>query len=131
MKRRLAAILVADVAGYSSLMEADEEGTAERMSACRAIADAEIAKTDGRLFKAMGDAVLVEFASPMNAVRCAVGIRNTLALTEQGQDQPLTMRFGLHLADVTLMFRSDGHLPTSGLTSSISQEIAFRCGGTL
>jgi adenylate cyclase len=100
MKRRLAAILVADVVGYSSLMEADEEGTAERMSACRAIADAEIAKTDGRLFKAMGDAVLAEFASPMNAVRCAVGIRNTLALTEQDQDQPLTMRFGLHLADV-------------------------------
>jgi len=100
MKRRLAAILVADVAGYSSLMEADEEGTAARMAACRSIADAEIAKADGRLFKAMGDAVLAEFASPMNAVRCAVGIRNALVLAEQGQDQPLTMRFGLHLADV-------------------------------
>src|SRR5918999_1116092 len=100
MKRRLAAILVADVAGYSSLMEADEEGTAARMAACRVIFDAEIAKADGRLFKAMGDAVLAEFASPMNAVRCAVGIRNALVLAEQGQDRPLTMRFGLHLADV-------------------------------
>jgi adenylate cyclase len=100
MKRRLAAILVADVAGYSSLMEADEEGTAARMAACRAIADAEIAKTDGRLFKAMGDAVLAEFASPMNAVHGAVGIRDALALAEHGQDRPLTMRFGLHLADV-------------------------------
>jgi adenylate cyclase len=100
MKRRLVAILVADVAGYSSLMEADEEGTAARMAACRAIADAEITKADGRLFKAMGDALLAEFASPMNAVRCAVGIRNALALAEHGQDQPLTMRFGLHLADV-------------------------------
>jgi class 3 adenylate cyclase len=100
MKRRLAAILVADVAGYSSLMEADEEGTARRMAAVRAIADAEIAKADGRLFKAMGDAVLAEFASPMNAVRCAVGIRDALALAERDQPQPLTMRFGLHLADV-------------------------------
>lgn len=79
MNRRLAAILVADVVGYSSLMEADEEGTAARMSACRAIAEAEIAKADGRLFKAMGDAVLAEFASPINAVRCAVGVRSALA----------------------------------------------------
>ena len=100
MKRRLAAILVADVAGYSSLMEADEEGTAARMAACRSIADSEIAKEDGRLFKAMGDALLAEFASPINAVRCAVGIRDALVLAEQAQDRPLTMRFGLHLADV-------------------------------
>ena len=100
MKRRLAAILVADVAGYSSLMEADEEGTAARMAVCRGIADAEIAKADGRLFKAMGDAVLAEFASPINALRCAVGIRDALVLAGQGQEAPLTMRFGLHLADV-------------------------------
>jgi class 3 adenylate cyclase/TolB-like protein len=100
MKRRLVAILVADVAGYSSLMEADEEGTAARMVACRAITDAAIAEADGRLFKAMGDAVLAEFASPMNAVRCAVGIRDRLAAAEQGKERPLTMRFGLHLADV-------------------------------
>ena len=93
-------ILVADVAGYSSLMKADEEGTAARMAACRAIADAEIAKAEGRLFKSMGDAILAEFASPINAVRCAVGIRDALVLAEQGQDRPLTMRFGVHLADV-------------------------------
>src|SRR5438876_760597 len=57
-------------------------------------------KADGRLFKAMGDAVLAEFASPINAVRCAAGIRDALMLTERGQDRPFTMRFGLHLADV-------------------------------
>jgi adenylate cyclase len=62
--------------------------------------DAEIAKCDGRLFKAMGDAVLVEFASPINAVRCAVGIRAGLLLAGQGEERPLRMRFGLHLADV-------------------------------
>jgi len=100
MKRRLAAILVADVVGYSSLMEADEEGTAERMAGCKRIAKAEIANADGRLFKTMGDAILAEFASPMNALHCAVGIRDSLALAEQKSKSPLQMRFGLHLADV-------------------------------
>ena len=100
MKRRLAAILVADVVGYSSLMEADEEGMAVRMAACREITDTEIVDAEGRLFKAMGDAVLAEFASPINAVRCAVCIRNALALAEKDSEQPLTLRFGLHLADV-------------------------------
>ncbi len=100
MKRRLAAILVADVAGYSSLMEVDEVGTARRMAGCRAIADAEIDKAEGRLFKAMGDAVLAEFGSPMNALDCAVGIRDALATTEHGPERPLSMRFGLHFADV-------------------------------
>ena len=100
MKRRLAAILVGDVAGYSSLMEADEEGTAARMATCRAIADAEITKAEGRLFKAMGDAVLAEFPSAINAVRCAVAIRDALTVSEKGQERALAMRFGLHLADV-------------------------------
>ena len=100
MKRRMAAILVADVVGYSGLMEADEDGTAQRLANCRNLIDAEIAKCDGRLFKAMGDSVLVEFASPINAVRCAVGIRAGLLLAGQGDERPLRMRFGLHLADV-------------------------------
>ena len=100
MKRRMAAILVADVVGYSGLMEADEDDTAQRLVNCRNLIDAEIAKCDGRLFKAMGDAVLVEFASPINTVRCAVGIRAGLLLARQGEERPLGMRFGLHLADV-------------------------------
>lgn len=100
MKRRLATILVGDVVGYSSLMEADEEGTAVRIRACRAITDAEITKADGRLFKEMGDAVLAEFSSPINAVRCAANIRDQFTIAEQGKDAPLKMRFGLHLADV-------------------------------
>ncbi len=100
MKRRMAAILVADVVGYSGLMEADEDGTAQRLAKCRNLIDAEITKCDGRLFKAMGDAVLVEFASPINAVRCAAGIRAGLLLAGQGDERALRMRFGLHLADV-------------------------------
>jgi adenylate cyclase len=100
MKRRIAAILVADIVGYSSLMESDEDGTAQRLAKCRALIDAEIGKFDGRLFKAMGDAVLVEFASPINAVRCAANIRAALTLSGQNETRPLRMRFGLHLADV-------------------------------
>ncbi len=100
MKRRIAAILVADIVGYSGLMETDEDGTAERLARCRGLIDAEIAKLDGRLFKAMGDAVLIEFASPINAVRCAANIRAALTLAGQNEARPLRMRFGLHLADV-------------------------------
>ena len=100
MKRRLATILVADVVGYSGLMEADEEGTASRLAACRAIIDEQVAAHEGRVFKSMGDAVLAEFASPINAVRCAVAIRSRLALAEAEVPEPLRMRFGLHLADV-------------------------------
>jgi class 3 adenylate cyclase len=108
MKRRLATILVADVVGYSSLMEADEEGTAARLAACRAVIDAQVAEGDGRVFKAMGDAVLAEFASPVNAVRCAFGIRSGLALDQQGAETPFRMRFGLHLADVLVDERVGG-----------------------
>ena len=100
MNRRMAAILVADIVGYSALMEADEEGTARCLADCRNRIAAEIAKYDGRLFKAMGDAVLVEFASPINALRCAADIRSALFLTNQGDNQPFRMRFGLHVADV-------------------------------
>ena len=89
MKRRMAAILVADIVGFSSLMEADEDGTALRLATCRHLIDEEIAKCDGRLFKAMGDAVLVEFPSPIQAVRCAVDIRTGLALAAQNEQRPI------------------------------------------
>ncbi len=100
MKRRLAAILVGDIVGFSGLMEADEEGTARSLAGCRRSIDEKIAKCGGRLFKAMGDAVLVEFASPIEAVRCAVDIRTGLALAALTEERPFRMRFGLHLADV-------------------------------
>jgi class 3 adenylate cyclase/TolB-like protein len=102
MKRRIATILVADIVGYSALMAADEEGTARRLAGWRELIDTEISKSDGRVFKAMGDAVLAEFPSPINAVRCALGIRGGLALRERESAHPLRMRFGLHLADVLI-----------------------------
>src|SRR6202040_1391816 len=71
--RRLAAILAADVAGYSRLMEADEEGTLERLKALRReLVDPKIAQHHGRIVKSTGDGLLVEFPSVVDAVRCAV-----------------------------------------------------------
>ena len=74
--RRLAAILAADVAGYSRLMGVDEEGTLERLKALRReVVDPKIAEHYGRIVKTTGDGVLVEFASVVDAVRCAVAVQ--------------------------------------------------------
>src|SRR5882672_6037101 len=74
MKRRLATILVGDVVGYSAMMEADEEGTAARVMDLTAMVHKKVKAREGRVFKTMGDAVLADFASPLNALRCAVEI---------------------------------------------------------
>ena len=74
--RRLAAILAADVAGYSRLMGADEECTLERLKALRGeLLDPKIAEHHGRIVKTTGDGMLVEFASVVDAVRCAVAVQ--------------------------------------------------------
>src|SRR5204863_4382591 len=77
--RRLAAILAADVAGYSRLMGVDEEGTLERLKALRReLLDLKIAEHHGRIVKTTGDGFLVEFASVVDAVRCAVAVQHTM-----------------------------------------------------
>jgi adenylate cyclase len=96
MKRRLAAILVGDVVGYSAMMEADEERTAARLAELTVLVGEKVEAREGRVFKTMGDAVLAEFATPLNALRCAVELRGALAELSP----PIQMRFGLHLADV-------------------------------
>jgi TolB-like protein len=102
MKRRLAAILAADVAGYSRLMEVDEEATLRTLKLFRETIDALIVRHDGRVFGSAGDSVLAEFASPVEAVRCAVGIQeengnNNANLSE---DRRMRFRIGVHLGDV-------------------------------
>src|SRR4029450_9626500 len=78
--RRVAAILVADVVGYSRLMGADEEGTLAALKTCRReLFDPKIAQYQGRIFKTTGDRALVEFASIVDAVRCALDIQRTTA----------------------------------------------------
>jgi adenylate cyclase len=75
VERRLAAILAADIAGYSRLIEADEEGTLRRLKALRAeVVDPKIADHKGRIVKATGDGLLVEFASVVDALRCRAAV---------------------------------------------------------
>src|SRR6201986_4660992 len=78
--RRLAAILAADVAGYSRLIGADEQGTLNRLRAIREdVIDPKIAEHRGRLVKTTGDGILVEFSSVVDALRCATEIQNAMA----------------------------------------------------
>ena len=76
MDRKLAAILAADVVGYSALMEQDEQGTFERIKTGRKeLFEPEIARHHGHVFKLMGDGLLAEFSSVMDAVECAVALQ--------------------------------------------------------
>jgi len=101
--RRLAAILAADVAGYSRLMGADEEGTLDRLKALRReLVDPKIAERHGRIAKTTGDGVLVEFASVVDAVRCAVEMQQAIAERNTGisADTRIELRIGINLGDV-------------------------------
>ncbi len=100
MERRLAAIMVADIVAYSSLMEDAEEHTADRAAHCLQVIQGKVTSLGGRVFNTAGDACLAEFGSAINALRCAAEIRNTLA--SGPEDDPLRLRFGLHLADVVV-----------------------------
>jgi adenylate cyclase len=101
--RRLAAILAADVAGYSRLMGADEEGTLERLKALRReLLDPKIAEHKGRIVKTTGDGLLVEFASVVDAVRCAVAVQQAMPGQNTGvaADSRIELRIGINLGDV-------------------------------
>jgi adenylate cyclase len=101
--RRLAAILAADVAGYSRLMSADEEGTLERLRAHRReLLDEKIAERRGRIFKTTGDWLLVEFQSVVDAVHCAVDLQREMASRNYGlpAHHRLEFRMGINVGDV-------------------------------
>ena len=103
VERRLAAILAADVAGYSRLMGVDEEGTLAALKACRReLIDPKIAEHRGRIVKATGDGALVEFASAVDAVRCAMEIQRGMA--ERGaaipEDHRIEFRIGINVGDI-------------------------------
>ncbi|HEY5225503.1 MAG TPA: adenylate/guanylate cyclase domain-containing protein [Methylovirgula sp.] len=105
VQRRLAAVLAADVVGYSRLMGASEEGTLARLKAIRkTIVDPAIAEHRGRIVKTTGDGVLVEFASAVDAVRCAVEVQHRMA--EQNRDVPqpsrIDFRIGIHVGDIII-----------------------------
>ena len=83
MERRLAAILAADVVGYSRLIGVDEEDTLRTLRACRTVIDGLVAAHRGRVFGSAGDSVVAEFASPVEAVRCAAEILVSMAASSR------------------------------------------------
>lgn len=103
VRRRLAAILAADVVGYSRMMEADEGGTlAALMARRREVLEPLVVKYQGRIFKVTGDGVLIEFASAVNAVQCAVSLQQAMATANSGvsEDRSIVLRIGVNLGDV-------------------------------
>src|ERR1700716_1493397 len=101
--RRLAAILAADVAGYSRLMGVDEEGTHERLKAHRRqLVDPKITEHHGRIVKTTGDGMLVEFASVVDAVRCAAEVQRGMIdrEPEATDERKIRFRIGVNLGDV-------------------------------
>ncbi len=102
MERRLAAILAADVVGYSRLMEADEEATARTLGTCREIIEGSVASHHGRVFGSAGDSVIAEFASPVEAVRCAVAIQRELEAHNVNLAEDRCMRLRLDRLEVCI-----------------------------
>src|SRR3954454_10305817 len=105
VERRLAAILAADVAGYSRLMGVDEEGTLERLKAIRReLGDPKIAEYRGRIVKTTGDGLLVEFASVIDAVRCAAEVQRAMAErnADIAAERRIEFRFGIHQGDIII-----------------------------
>ena len=105
VQRRLAAILAADVTGYSRLMGEDEAGTLARLKAHREdLVEPEVAARQGRIVKLMGDGILIEFASVVDAVACAVAIQRGMAERTEGEpeEQRFAFRIGVNLGDVII-----------------------------
>jgi class 3 adenylate cyclase len=103
MGRRLTAIMAADMAGYSRLMEQDEDGVLARQKIHRKeLIDPQIAERSGRIVKTTGDGLLVEFASVQEAVRCAINIQTAMARREEEVplDGRILYRVGINLCDV-------------------------------
>src|SRR3954462_11061060 len=114
--RKLAAILAADVVGYSRLASADEDRTLARLRALRSdLIDPIIAVHNGRVVKRTGDGALVEFRSVVNAARCAIEVQDGMVERNAGlpQDRRIDFRIGIHLGDV--VEESDGDLMGDGV----------------
>ena len=120
VERRLAAILAADVAGYSRLIEADEEGTLGRLRVLRAeVIDPKIAGHKGRIVKTAGDGLLVEFASVVDAVRCAAEMQAAMAERHAPlpPDRRIDFRIGINVGDIAV---EDGdRAPLTGIGAAL------------
>src|SRR3954447_15068108 len=122
--RRLAAIMAADIAGFSAAMERDEEGTFARVQELRRnVIEPKIVEHQGRLIKTTGDGFLAEFASPIAATRCALAIQGELA------GAPLQLRIGLNLGDVIV--EESGDVYGEGVNVAARLEALADAGGIL
>jgi adenylate cyclase len=128
-ERRLAAILAADIAGYSRLIGADEEGTLSRLRSIRAeVIDSSIAAHRGRLVKTTGDGLLVEFASVVDALRCASEIQQAMAgrNAETPTAERIDFRIGINVGDVVV---EDGDIFGDGVNVAARLEGLAEPGG--
>lgn len=131
VQRRLAAILAADVVGYSRLMGVDEAGTLAALKTRRRnVLDPLVAKHQGRIFKTTGDGVLVEFGSAVNAVQCAVDLQQGMAAAnvEQPEESRIVLRIGVNLGDV---MAEGGDLYGEGVNIAARLEGIAEPGGIL
>jgi len=129
VERRLAAIMAADVAGYSRLIEADEEGALGRLKALRAeIIDPKIAEHRGRIVKTTGDGLLVEFASVVDALRCAAELQAAVAETNSSLplERRIDFRIGIHQGDIVV---EDGDIFGDGVNVAARLEGLATPGG--
>ena len=126
VQRRLAAILAADVAGFSTLMERDEEGTYSRIGKLRReIIEPRLSEHQGRLIKTTGDGFLAEFASPIAALRCALAIQSA----QPDDPNALRLRIGLNLGDVIV--EQGGDVYGEGVNVAARLESLAEAGGIL
>jgi class 3 adenylate cyclase len=129
VERRLTAILAADVAGYSRLMGADEEGTLAALKAIRRqLADPKITEHRGRIVKTTGDGMLVEFHSIVDAVRCAVELQHAMAEhnCEVPASERIEFRIGINLGDIII---DDGDIFGDGVNIAARLEALAEPGG--
>ena len=129
MEHRLAAVLAADMVGYSRLMEADERGTLARLRAHRIeLIDPAIAKNQGRIIKTTGDGMLVEFQSVADAVRCAVEVQERMRRrnADVADDRRIEFRIGINLGDIIF---EDGDIFGDGVNVASRVEQLAEVGG--
>jgi class 3 adenylate cyclase len=128
MKRKIAAILAADIAGYSKLVAEDEEETLRRLASYRSVFDDFIAKASGRVFNTAGDAVLAEFPSAVEAVRCAIDIQESLRTRNLAYpaSRQMNFRMGITIGDVV---EREGDLLGDGVNIAARLQTLAEPGG--
>jgi adenylate cyclase len=126
-QRRLAAILCADVAGYSRLMNADEFGTLRLLNSHREIVERQISQAGGRIANTAGDSILAEFPSAVDAVQCALGIQERIGAVNQevSEERRVTFRVGVHVGEIMVR---DGDLYGGGVNIAARMEGVARPG---